>query len=296
MRRRRRRDRQRLYRRRRLGAASIGLVLFIFGIVAIANTAHHRRQAAEPQRHKSTPAAAEKRAVAARERRREVAAIDRVLSYTPFFRLGLPRRREVALTFDDGPGPYTPQVLAVLRRTRTPATFFVIGSMLEYFSDSLRAERRAGHSIGNHTESHLAMGGLSGAEQISQLDEQAAKVAAAGGPTQRLFRPPYGSYDPTTLRLLRERKMLMVLWSVDTNDYEDPGVEAIVQSALRGAEPGAIILMHDAGGDRSQTVAALPKIIRGLRRRGLRPVSVPRLLLDDPPPRGQVLPERLGGS
>jgi peptidoglycan/xylan/chitin deacetylase (PgdA/CDA1 family) len=87
-----------------------------------------------------------------------------------------------------------------------------------------------------------------------------------------------------------------VLWTVDTNDYTKPGVAAIVHSAESGARPGAIILMHDAGGDRSETLAALPAIIRGLRRRGLEPVTVPRLLLDDPPPRGLPVPTSLAGD
>jgi len=78
--------------------------------------------------------------------------------------------------------------------------------------------------------------------------------------------------------------MLMVLWTVDTADYQAPGVKAIVDSAVRGARPGAIILMHDAGGNRSETVTALPIIIRRLRRRGYRLVTIPRLLLDNPAP------------
>ncbi len=87
----------------------------------------------------------------------------------------------------------------------------------------------------------------------------------------------------------------MVLWTVDTDDYLRPGVSAIVDTAVSGARPGAIILMHDAGGDRSQTVAALPKIIAALRRRGYRFVTVPRLLLDNPPPSNQHF-SALGGS
>ena len=91
-----------------------------------------------------------------------------------------------------------------------------------------------------------------------------------------LFRPPYGSFNAVTLAQLRQLHLLMVLWSVDTGDYLQPGVEAIVQHALAGAQPGAIILMHDGGGNRSETIAALPAIIKGLRERGLQPVTVPR--------------------
>jgi peptidoglycan/xylan/chitin deacetylase (PgdA/CDA1 family) len=90
--------------------------------------------------------------------------------------------------------------------------------------------------------------------------------------------------------------LLMVLWSVDTDDYQQPGVEAIVQSALTGAHPGAIILMHDAGGVRTQTIAALPLIIAKLRARGYHLVTVPQLLEDDPPPAGQPVPPNLSGD
>ena len=90
-------------------------------------------------------------------------------------------------------------------------------------------------------------------------------------------------------------RLLMVLWSADTRDYTLPGVQVIVQRALEGARPGAIILMHDGGGDRSQTIAALPAIIAGLHKRGLRPVTVPRLMLDDPAGPGTADPEEPRG-
>jgi peptidoglycan/xylan/chitin deacetylase (PgdA/CDA1 family) len=89
--------------------------------------------------------------------------------------------------------------------------------------------------------------------------------------------------------------MLMVLWSVDSQDYRLPGVEAIVERVLAGARPGAIVLLHDGGGDRSQTLAAVPVIVRELRRRGFTLVTVPKLLLDDPPPRRQAVPVEGGG-
>jgi peptidoglycan-N-acetylglucosamine deacetylase len=101
-------------------------------------------------------------------------------------------------------------------------------------------------------------------------------------------------WNPATLALLHRYRMLMVLWTVDTNDYRRPGVTAIVKRALAGARPGAIILLHDAGGNRTQTVAALPRIIAGLHRRGYRLVTVPRLLLDNPAPRVQNIAAVIG--
>jgi peptidoglycan-N-acetylglucosamine deacetylase len=134
------------------------------------------------------------------------------------------------------------------------------------------------------------------AKQRSQLLEQVAAIERHGAGFPRLFRPPYGLWNATTLTLLHRYRMLMVLWTVDTNDYQRPGVPAIVAAAVGGARPGAIILLHDAGGDRSQTVAALPRIITGLRRRGYKLVTVPRLLLDNPPPRVQDIAAVLGSG
>ena len=112
---------------------------------------------------------------------------------------------------------------------------------------------------------------LSAHDQHEQLFEQAARIELLGGHRPRLFRPPYGSFNATTFRELHQMNMLMVLWSADTDDYEQPGVETIVKRALEGAKPGAILLMHDAGGNREQTVAALPQVIHELRARGLSP-------------------------
>jgi peptidoglycan/xylan/chitin deacetylase (PgdA/CDA1 family) len=223
-------------------------------------------------------------------------AISSVLAYTPFVKAGGDRAREIALTFDDGPGPYTPGVLDVLERLHVNATFFEIGEMLRYFSASTLRELRDGDVIGDHTETHPEMARLSAHEQREELFEQLARIELLGGPRPLLFRPPYGSYNATTMRELHTLHMLMVLWSVDTDDYLQPGVSVIVRRALAGAQPGAIILMHDAGGTRTQTIQALPLIIRALRARGFKLVTVPQLLHDDPPPPGQALPSSLEGD
>jgi peptidoglycan-N-acetylglucosamine deacetylase len=220
----------------------------------------------------------------------------RILGYTSYIAVGTPRRREVALTFDDGPGPYTPRVLAVLRRFHVKATFFEIGRNVHAYPRFTAQLARAGMVIGDHTEEHPPMAELGASAQASEMDEAARAIHAAGAPRPLLFRPPYGSFDQTTLQLLRERDMVMVLWSVDTSDYERPGVRQIIYTAISGARPGAIILFHDGGGDRSQTVAALPRIIERLYQRGYRFVTVPELVRDDPPPVGQPAPTPLSGD
>jgi peptidoglycan-N-acetylglucosamine deacetylase len=227
---------------------------------------------------------------------REGRAIDRVLSYTPYIAVGSPRRRDVALTFDDGPGPYTRAILRVLRAEHAPATFFVVGRQVPLYPDLVKLEQREGFVVGDHTEDHPYLGKLPLRAQHSEIQDAADAVATAGAPWPRLFRPPYGSFDAQTLALLRRGRMLMTLWSVDTRDFARPGTKAIVAAARAGARPGAILLLHDGGGQRSQTVAALPKIIRMLRHNHLHLVTVPRLILDDPPPRNQPKPRSLSGG
>lgn len=234
--------------------------------------------------------------LAARERAAENAAITRTLAYTPWVRIAGAQHREIALTFDDGPGPYTPGILAILRREHVPATFFEVGVMERYFYASTAAIVADGDVIGDHTELHAPMSRLSVSGQRAQLLDQAAAIEREGASFPRLFRPPYGLWNANTLALLRRYGMLMVLWTVDTSDYRRPGVSAIVTAALAGARPGAIILLHDAGGDRSETAAALPRIIAGLRRRHYRLVTVPRLLLDNPAPRVQNIASVIGAG
>jgi peptidoglycan/xylan/chitin deacetylase (PgdA/CDA1 family) len=217
----------------------------------------------------------------------ENTAVNHTLAYTPFVRIAGSQKKEIALTFDDGPGPYTPAILSVLDRKHVPATFFEVGFMLQYFHASTSAIVARGDPIGDHTQLHQPMSQLSPADQRNALLDQASVISQYGAPFPRLFRPPYGVYNLKTLSLLHKYGMLMVMWTVDSEDYLRPGVATIVHNVVSAARPGAIILMHDAGGDREETVNALPIIIRELRARGYRLVTVPRLLLDDPPPHDQ---------
>ena len=284
------------FRRRRAGAALAAAVVLAVTLVLLLGS-HHRGSVSAASAQAGARGANTRGAGPAGDTpERENKAVSAVFAYTPFVRTGGGRGRDVALTFDDGPGPYTPGVLNVLEQHHVPATFFAIGKMERYFSPSTARELRDGDVVGDHTETHPAMAQLSAHEQHEQLFEQLARIELLGGPRPRLFRPPYGSFDATTLRELHTLGLLMVLWSVDTGDYLQPGAAAIVHRVLAGAHPGAIFLMHDGGGIRTQTIAALPRIIRALRARGLRPVTVPQLLLDDPPPRGQPLPPGLSGD
>jgi len=159
------------------------------------------------------------------------------MAYTSYIRLGEPRRREVALTFDDGPDRDTPRLLRVLRGAHAPATFFELGDAVRAHPAITRLQAREGFAIGDHTRNHPAMGGLRAASQLAQIAATARAIQAAGAPYPGLFRPPFGSFDATTLFELRRPGMLMVLWTVDTRDYSQPRTKRIVYSAVSGARP-----------------------------------------------------------
>jgi peptidoglycan/xylan/chitin deacetylase (PgdA/CDA1 family) len=292
------------HQRRRVTA--LALVAALALVVGIAAGAHgssgsHRRPPAAVAvgffGRIRTLAGSGPRSLAADEKADENQAIDRTMSYTPYVRIAGSQHRELALTFDDGPGPYTPQILGELRSTHVPATFFEVGVLEQYFHASTAAIVAMGDPIGDHTETHAPMAHLSNSDQRSELLADTAAIGSWGAAFPRLFRPPYGTWNDTTLDLLHKYRMLMVLWTVDTGDYRQPGIHAIVDSAVAGAKPGAIILLHDAGGNRAQTVAALPKIISRLRGEGYTFVTVPRLLLDNPAPHDQqITAAELGGG
>jgi peptidoglycan-N-acetylglucosamine deacetylase len=273
-------------RRIALAAAVLGLVACVVAIVAggggskSPSRPHARAAAPHPVAPARPPG------LVARENR----AIDSVSRRLPFIVAGGGERREVALTFDDGPGPYTDQVLDVLKRDHAPATFFIVGAMLRYFRPQLDREIHDGFVVGDHTMTHPSLRGRRLDVQLAEIGGDAGLMHEDGAATPRLFRPPYGLFDRRTLDVLRRRRMLAVLWTVDSRDYTRPGVPAIVHNVLANVKPGAIVMLHDAGGERSQTIAALPEIIRRLRKRGYELVTVPRMLVDDPPSRRQQLP------
>lgn len=224
------------------------------------------------------------------------AVSDQLLASTSYVSVGGKAQREIALTFDDGPGPYTRRILEVLGRLHTPATFFWIGRGVSEYRSVAALEVRAGYAIGNHTQTHASLGGQSLGDQRREIAQGAGAVESLGLARPRLFRPPYGSFDQTTLSLLSEQRMVMVLWTVDTRDFSSPGTKRIIYLAVSGSRPGAIILMHDGGGDRHQTLGALPTIIRSLRARRYKLVTVAQLLRDDPPPLNQPAPHSLAGG
>ena len=163
----------------------------------------------------------------AREARAENAAINRTLAYTPYVRIAGAQHREIALTFDDGPGPYTPQVLAVLQREHVPATFFEVGIEERYFNASTdRDRRRRRPDRRPHRDPRRRCRGCRRPSSGHSCSSRPARSSATARSFPRLFRPPYGLWNAATLALLHRYRMLMVLWTVDTNDYLRPGVDS----------------------------------------------------------------------
>jgi peptidoglycan/xylan/chitin deacetylase (PgdA/CDA1 family) len=189
--------------------------------------------------------------------------------------------KTIALTFDDGPNPpHTNRVLDVLDSYGVPATFFCVGLHASAHTEELARMAEAGHGFGNHTWSHPFLPDLSARELALQLERTDEAIAAGGGSTKRrMFRPPYGSRSPEVLSWMNaDDDHTVVLWDVDAEDWAMPGAEAITRTVLDQARPGSIVLMHDGGGDRSQTGEALPAVIEGLLERGYRFALVEDLL------------------
>lgn len=192
-------------------------------------------------------------------------------------------RKAVALTFDDGPGPNTPAALAELKKAGVPATFFVVGERVKEDPEVLSQIVAGGHEVGVHTWTHKDMTTLDAKTQKAEIASTAGEILAVGGVASRLFRAPYGSVNPAVLKQAEDAKLLSVLWDVDTVDWTGPGTEQIVQNTLSGVRPGSIILLHDGGGDRTTTVAAIPRIIKELRAMGYGFSTVGDLVISDPP-------------
>jgi peptidoglycan/xylan/chitin deacetylase (PgdA/CDA1 family) len=197
-----------------------------------------------------------------------------VASGAPFVNSGpSDQGKVVALTFDDGPWVQTAQFLTVLEHYQVPATFFEIGEQISTYGEDGAIERRMladGDMIGDHTWSHpdVSGGGTFARDQI--IRAAAAIKTATHGFQPCLFRAPYGAVSSALFSVTRSLGFKTIQWDVDPTDWARPGTAAIEQRVLSHVHPGAIVLQHDGGGDRSETLAALPDEIQTLKRRGYR--------------------------
>ncbi len=192
----------------------------------------------------------------------------------------LPARTETGkpilyLTFDDGPQPQNTQaVLDLLDKYKAKATFFVVGSMAAAYPATLADVAARGHVIGNHTWNHKSLKGMSFSrlqDQVSRTDE-AIKLALADSArpeaNRDYLRPPYGAMDRNTKRFAGRLAYRIMLWDLDPQDWRRPGTATIIRYVLKNARPGAVLLMHDGGGNRSQTIAALRTLLPTLKSQG----------------------------
>ncbi len=214
-------------------------------------------------------------------------AVDELLARQAIVSCGGGHGDAVALTFDDGPGPYTARIIRILKRQHAHATFFVVGSRLAYWPTIAREEARVG-GVGNHTWSHPALTRLPHVLVWLELLRTQYALDAAAGRAPQLFRVPYALHsravDETALKL----GLVEVFWNVDSrDDVPNARIHDIVRNVVQGLRPGAIVLMHDI---HPWTLAALPQVLRAIHERGLRVVSVSELLALDPPAPGQACP------
>jgi peptidoglycan/xylan/chitin deacetylase (PgdA/CDA1 family) len=175
----------------------------------------------------------------------------------------------VALTFDDGPDPrFTPAVLTILRQAAVKATFCVVGRWARLHPDLVQAISADGHVLCDHTETHPALDRLPGDQVAAQIGAPADYSRLVTGAKPQFLRPPYGATSPVVVAIAHAEGLRVLQWSVDPQDWTRPGVGTIVTRVLRQVHPGAVVLLHDGGSDRTQTVAALPIIITALRAQG----------------------------
>ncbi len=284
------------HRRRRLIALAVGAVVAL-AFVSIAAVSVGSSGTWDPQQLEQGAAAekpkmeleAQARAAAVvlakrkEEMKAENAAIDQVIQQSGIVSQAGPENKEVALTFDDGPSSYTGAILDTLKKYHASATFFTLGNQVGEFPLPMQRAVAEGHVVGNHTWDHQDLTRLGPKDIRDEMSAQIDSVTGKRLPAPKLFRPPYGAVNDQVVAEARRQGMLTVLWSIDTNDYKLPAPDVMAAQVIASAQPGAIVLMHDGGGDRTTTSAALPTIIKGLRKAGYKMVTVPQLLLDNPP-------------
>lgn len=181
----------------------------------------------------------------------------------------------VAITFDDGPGPYTTKLLAHLKRANVPATFFVLGQKVKASPKVTRAIVAGGHEIAVHTWDHRMLTKLASEEIWREISTTIKVIKKTTGKTPKLMRPPYGETDVTVAIQAKRAKVAQILWNVDTLDWKTRSTKKTVKAALKQTRRGSILLLHDI---HPTSVAAVPDIIDGLRRKGYVFVTVSQLL------------------
>ncbi len=184
-------------------------------------------------------------------------------------------KKKVALTFDDGPNrEFTPRILKTLRKYNIKATFFVLGWRVYNFEDLILQMKQNGHEIGNHSYDHPYLNTLSAQDIKKQLIMTNTAIKKVAGIDVKLYRPPYGSYNNTVLKIGEELGLELALWTINPEDWSSPGKDIILIRILGAVEDGSIVLLHD----KKQTSELLPALIKTLREQGYEFVTVSEIL------------------
>ncbi|RJQ32216.1 MAG: polysaccharide deacetylase family protein [Actinobacteria bacterium] len=191
------------------------------------------------------------------------------------------QKKVVALTFDDGPSQYTQQVLDILDKYDALATFFVLGENAKDNKDLLKAEKKAGHLIANHTYTHIYLNQVSDEKMRKELEDTNDIIKEATGKNATWLRPPGGNLDYGVSSKLTGGGFKIAMWNIDTNDWKKPAPSVITSEVLDNLHNGAVVLMHDGGGNRDNTVAALPEILQGIKDKGYKFVTLDELVKAD---------------
>ena len=187
-------------------------------------------------------------------------------------------KKYIALTFDDGPGKDTGKILDILKEKGVHATFYNLGLNAETYPDLCRRVVDEGHELASHTNQHMNLPKQSTDTLRNEITSAADRLEKAGGVRPQMIRAPYGAFTQADWQRSGDLISCNVLWNIDTLDWKRPGAEALTQTVVKQAHNGAIVLMHDGGGDRSQNVEALPGIIDGLKEKGYTFVTVSELM------------------
>lgn len=187
----------------------------------------------------------------------------------------------IALTFDDGPSGYTPDILKILKDKGAKATFYNLGSQEANYGKYAKQLVEDGHELASHTNAHQYLPNLDANALRAEISSAADALESAAGVRPQMIRAPYGAFTSTEWGRAGDIISCNVLWNIDTLDWKRPGADAIKAAVLNNTFNGAIVLMHDGGGNRQQDVEALPGIIDGLKAAGYELVTVSELLSHD---------------
>jgi peptidoglycan-N-acetylglucosamine deacetylase len=203
------------------------------------------------------------------------AELERGLKFSKLLR-GNPGKKQIAITFDDGPHPaYTPQLLDILKKYNAKATFFVVGEMAEKAPELVKAEIAAGHNVGNHTYHHVNLTKVPEEDVAVEIKACGDVLKSITGKAPHLFRPPGGDYNKKVATVSEAEGYIMVLWTDDLGDYASPGDKTIETRLLDRLSNGGIILIHDGI---QQTIDVLPQILEYLKKKGYETVTIDEMM------------------